>query len=197
MFMNAGNALIVPQLFTERLQLRRITVSDSSEIFLLLTDPEVNKYYGRPRARNQQDALKYIESIEASVNKGDLFYWGIFFRDQCKIAGTVCLWNFRKEENRAEIGYELLPVFQGKGIMKEAMDKVLDFGFEVLQLATIDAWPESDNASSIKVLERCLFKRDFEAEKKIDWSKEAEFYRVNEESKKITTVIYSLTRKPV
>lgn len=195
--MSAGNVLPVPQLLTERLQLRPITASDSPEIFLLLTDPEVNKYYGRPRARNHEDTLKYIKSIEASVSKGDLFYWGIFFQHQSKIAGTVCLWNFRKEENRAEIGYELLPAFQGKGIMKEAMEKVLDFGFEVLQLATIDAWPESDNASSIKVLERCFFKRDFEAEKKIDWSKEAEFYRINEESEKTTTVIYSLTRKLV
>lgn len=197
MFMSAGNSLCMSQLFTERLQLRPITVSDSPEIFLLLTDPEVNKYYGMPRARNHEDAIKYIESIAASVSRGEVFHWGVFLQGQSKIAGTICLWNFRKEESRAEIGYELLPAFHGKGMMKEAIDTVLDFGFEVLQLTTIDAWTESENISSIKILERCHFKRDFETEKKIDWSKEADFYRMNEESGKTTTVIYSLTRKSV
>lgn len=183
-----------PTLITGRCELRQITLNDCNEIFQLLTDKEVNKYYGRPRAENFEDACKYVETIISATNKRSLFYWAIFLKDEPHLAGTVCLWNFRKEERRAEIGYELLPQFQRKGIMREALGKVVDFAFETLPVKAIDAWPNAENYRAIKILENYNFKRDTEAESKIDWSKEAEFYSTNEKEKKVTTVIYTKTK---
>jgi len=132
--------------------------------------------------------------ILSATSKGRLFYWGIYFKDQHRLAGTICLWNFRKEERKAEIGYELLPEFQQKGIMKEAFARVIDFGFGTLPVKAIDAWPNAENYRAIKILEDQDFQRDLEAESKVDWTKEAEFYRTNEEHKKVITVIYTKTR---
>jgi ribosomal-protein-alanine N-acetyltransferase len=58
------------------------------------------------------------------------------------------LLNIRKAENRAEIGYELLPSFQGKGIMHEAISEVIEFGFQEMQLQTIEAWSKIENFNS-------------------------------------------------
>lgn len=186
------NLTTLPQLTTERLNLRQITSEDSTEIFELLTNKEVNNYYARARGTSMEDAYNYIQSITNAIAQNKLFYWGICFKNESKIIGTVCLWNFRKEECKAEIGYELLPDFQGKGVMKEVLPKVIEFGFQVLQFKKIDAWPNEDNHRSIKLLEKNNFKRDIDAENKIDWSKEAAFYSDNEYAKKVKTIIYTL-----
>lgn len=65
------------------------------------------------------------------------------------------------------MGYELLPDFHGKGLMQEALSKVPDFGFAAMKLQTIAAWTIAPNLYSIKILERNLFKRDFELESNI------------------------------
>ena len=59
----------------------------------------------------------------------------------------------------AEIGFELLPDFQGKGFMHEAIEKVLAYCFDVIQLQSIEAYAHADNEGSIKVLERNGFVR--------------------------------------
>jgi len=192
--MKTNGLITFPVLTTERLELRQIHCEDCDEIFRLLTDKQVNKYYARPRAANFEDARNYIEMILSATNKARLFYWAICFKGEPKLVGTICLWNFRKEERKAEIGYELLPEFQMKGIMKEAFKRVVDFAFETLPLKAIDAWPNAENYRAIKLLEDSHFKRDIEAENKIDWSKEAGFYRTNEEEKKVITVIYTQTK---
>jgi ribosomal-protein-alanine N-acetyltransferase len=57
----------------------------------------------------------------------------------------------------AEIGYELLPPYQGKGIMREAVENIISFGFNNMLLKTITAWPMPQNESSVKLLERSGF----------------------------------------
>ena len=173
-----------PELFTERLLLRQLNRKDEEEIFELRSNDVVNKYLDRPKAKSMKDAEEFIERINFGINSHQSFFWAICFRDQPKLIGTICLWNFSEEENKAEIGYELLPTFHGKGIMQEAVSKVIEFGFQTVQLVTIEAWTAGQNENSIKLLERNHFKRDFEQENKIDRAKEGP-----------DTVIYSLSKE--
>lgn len=181
-----------PLLQTERLSLRQLTPEDSHAVFRLLTDEGVNKHYGRSRINSFEEACIYIEYINVGIAKHKLFYWAIELKDQPGLVGTVCLWNLRHETDTVEIGYELLPEFQGKGIMQEILPKVIAFGFDELQCKKIDAWPNLENERSIRLLEKNNFTRDREAERRIDWSKEPAFYRENEEAKRVATIIYSL-----
>ena len=71
--------------------------------------------------------------------------------------GVVCLWNFSTNGQQAEIGYELLPKFQGKGLMVEVVAAVVRYGFEVLNLQQITAVSHVDNAKSLKVMESVGF----------------------------------------
>ena len=59
-----------------------------------------------------------------------------------------------KEDLVAEIGYALLPGFQGKGIMQEAIEKVIEYGFISMKLKSIVADLKPANIKSIKLLER-------------------------------------------
>lgn len=181
-----------PVLHTERLTLRQLTLDDSQEVYRLLTDQEVNLYYGRLRASSYEEACTYIQYLTVGISKKKVWYWGICLKGEEKISGTVCLWNMRKDQGIIEVGYELLPECQRQGLMQEALPAVVDFAFNTLQYKKLEAWPRADNLRSIRLLEKHHFSRDREAEAAVDWSKEAQFYRENEESQKTETAIYSL-----
>lgn len=157
-----------PELTTERLLLRQLAISDVEEIFLLRSDPIVNKHLGRPKATSIDDAKAFIKKINMLIQNNQSLFWGICFAGENKLAGTICLWNFSEEGNKAEIGYELLPSFHGKGIMQEAFSKVIEYGFRILQLDSIEAWTAVQNENSIRILERNYFRRDMELESKMD-----------------------------
>ena len=83
--------------------------------------------------------------------------WGIALKNDNKLIGSICLWNIEVEKSQAEIGYVLMPAFQGKGIMQEAVNCIIDHAFNTMQLDTITADLEADNSASIKLLEKSAF----------------------------------------
>jgi [ribosomal protein S5]-alanine N-acetyltransferase len=157
-----------PQLITDRLFLRRLSLDDAGEVFMLRSDETVNKYLDRPRATTIEEAKAFINKINLSIDTNLSIFWAISFKEETKLIGTICLWNFSEEENKVEIGYELLPQFHGKGIMQEAVLKVVEFAFQNLKLHSIEAWTTQQNKGSIKILERNYFARDHDLETKID-----------------------------
>ena len=85
-----------------------------------------------------------------------------------------------KEHFRAEIGYMLDPQWQGKGLMQEVMDKLLDYGFSTLGLHSVEANVNPGNIASIRLLERNNFVREA-------YFRENYFY----DGKFLDTLIYS------
>ena len=67
------------------------------------------------------------------------------------------MWNFSNDNKIAEIGYDLSPTFQRKGIMDEALKSVVTFGFSKLNLSKIEAFTHKENQSSIRLLENNKF----------------------------------------
>ena len=84
--------------------------------------------------------------------------------------GTICLFEFADDNFKAEIGYELLPSYQGKGLMQEAVSKVLEFGFQHLGLNSIEAYTHSENQSSTRLLEKFNFTKQSLSQKDCDKS---------------------------
>jgi len=145
-----------PTLTTKRLVLRELKLSDADNLFMLRSDKRVNIYLDRPETTTITQAVKFINNII----KAESFYWAIASKEDDKLIGTICYWNIDKENATAEIGYELHPMLQGQGIMHEALQVIIAFGFEKLKLQSIEAHVHAENNSSLKVLEKNNFKRD-------------------------------------
>jgi len=154
-----------PILTTERLTLRQLVISDEQEIFTLRSDREINKYLDRKRAKTIDDARGFIDKISENINKNDSVYWAITFSDKNILIGTICLFGFSDENDKCEIGYELLTNFQGQGIMREALEKVIDYAFNTIKVKKIEAFFHRDNQSSIKLLEKFSFRNSNEPDK--------------------------------
>lgn len=135
--------------------LRQLAACDVEEIFLLRSDLVNNKYLDRVPCKSLQEALEFIEL----VRNNSLSYWAISKKGQEKLVGTICIFNVSEELRQGEIGYELLPEYQGEGIMVEAAAKIIDYAIQTLGLQTIEAHTHQANQGSIKLLNRLKFVR--------------------------------------
>lgn len=149
-----------PVLKTERLTLRQLVSCDADEIFALRSNDNVNKYLDRKPSKSIDDAKTFIQTINKNIQRNDSIYWAITLTGIDKLIGTICLFDFSDDNLKAEIGYELLPNFQRKGIMQEAASKVLDFGIQHIGLNLIAAYTHSENQNSTRLLEKFNFKKN-------------------------------------
>src|SRR6478672_7245458 len=154
-----------PVLTTERLTLRQLQITDEQEIFTLRSDGEINRYLDRQVSTTIDDARNFINKVNENINNNDSLYWAITLSDRNILAGTICLFGFSDENNKCEIGYELLTNFQGQGIMKEAAEKVIDYAFNTIKVQKIEAFLHRDNQRSIKLLEKFSFRDSNERDK--------------------------------
>jgi ribosomal-protein-alanine N-acetyltransferase len=149
-----------PELWTERLRLRPITEEDCADMFELRSNPQLMRYIDRPLAQGLEDARKLIDSMEAARRTNDSIAWGLVLRESTKLIGTIAYWRIAKEHHRAEIGYLLHPGWQNRGLMSEALEVALDFGFRQMRLHSVEANVNPDNEASIRLLEKIGFVRE-------------------------------------
>jgi len=137
----------MPLLNTERLRLRGLLESDAQQILAIRSNTEVNKYLDRASDTTIDDALSFIGKIRTIVSNGEGFYWAITLKEKDGLIGTICYWNLDTAEKKAEVGYELYPDYQGRGLMQEAISAVLAFGFNDLRFELITSCPKQGNLS--------------------------------------------------
>lgn len=145
------------ELFTERLHLRTLNNSDAEAILFLRSDSIVNAYVQRQPTNTINDAISFIEKIKKSITDNAICYWCLAKKSNSQTIGTICLWNFSEDLKTAEIGYDLHPDAHGKGLMSEALEAVLHFGFTDLKLDTIEAFTHHANTSSLLLLQKQNF----------------------------------------
>lgn len=173
-----------PVLETENLILRQIGLSDDQEVFQIRSDAQTMQYIPRPLAKTIEDAQKFINDGTAGIEKNDFINWAIAKKEDNKLIGMIGFFRLQPENFRGEVGYILNPNFHRKGIMKEALDKALEYGFGVLNFHSIEAVIDPKNIGSEKLLQKAGFLK--EAHFKENFFHNDEF---------LDTVIYSLLKK--
>lgn len=133
---------------TDRLLLREINESHIDDILRIRSNELINQYVKRNSPKNNYDALEFILHIRRRTQNNEIIFWGISYKDQRNLIGTICLWNFAQDRKTAEVGYELLPEYHGKGIMTEALKSVLEYGFNILNLQEVLAFTHRNNTKS-------------------------------------------------
>ncbi len=166
---------------TERLILRRVDKEDVREIFALRSDQEVMKYIPRPLLKTEEEAIAHITAIDEKIDSNEGINWAITQKGNPKLIGIIGHYRLKLEHFRSEIGYMLLPEYQGKGIISEALKEVINYGFEVMKLHSIEAIIDPENIASEKVLKKNGFLKEAHF-------KENEYYQ----GRFIDTAVYSI-----
>jgi ribosomal-protein-alanine N-acetyltransferase len=151
-----------PELETRRLSLREITADDLSWYHAHFSRPEIVRGQGFAAPADPEAAARelrlYVLDLFA-LRAG--FRWGIALRGSRELIGSVGYYRWLDEPRpQAEIGYDLAPEWWGRGLMSEALEAVLAFGFQRMELARVEAYVMADNERSSRLLERLGFDRE-------------------------------------
>jgi ribosomal-protein-alanine N-acetyltransferase len=179
--MSAFSFLPFQNLESERLLLRQITSNDVNEIFELRSNPETMKYIPRPLVISIDEAMDHIKMIQDKIETNEGINWAITLKGSPKMIGIIGHYRIRWEHFRSEIGYMLLPEYHGKGLITEAIELMIKYGFDDMKMHSLEAIIDPDNTASARVLE----KNNFVKEAHI---LQNEFY----DGRFLDTVIYSI-----
>ncbi len=144
----------LPRLEGERIVLRRLTMRDAEDTFEYCSDPEVARHVLWSHHVSVSDSRAYIRYMLRRYRQGEPSSWGIALRESDKIVGTIGFMWIQPENASAEIGYSLSRAQWNRGLMTEALDLVLNFGFRELRLNRIEAQHELTNPASGAVMRK-------------------------------------------
>lgn len=151
-----------PLLETERLVLRQILPSDVEDWLAVWCEPAVMRYMidFDKTPQTIDDVMPIIEWTDDIFTKQTGLRWAIVKKSFNKMLGSVGFHLYHKANRCAEIGYELHPAYWRQGIMTEALQEVLTFGFRQLNLHRIEANVTVGNEASANLLHRLGFTQE-------------------------------------
>jgi len=145
-------------LVTERLELRAWQRDYAAGLFRLRSNPEVMRYWTAGPYEDMARAEKTVADLMENNREGAGLELAVFAGDE--LIGTATLHSISWSNRRAELGYMLLPEFQGRGLMHEALVAVVSYGFDTLGLNRLEADIDPRNGASRRSLERLGFRRE-------------------------------------
>lgn len=145
---------------TERLIMREHISEDANAILEIFGDIEVMRFFGMKPILSLNAAKKMIDYFKKNSEENGLNRWAIVLKDDHAVVGSIFYTNIEKPYFRAEIGYLLGRDHWGKGIMTEALKKIIHYGFEQMNLNKIQALISLDNKRSIDLVERLGFSKE-------------------------------------
>lgn len=139
--------------------LHPITPADITHIHRGLSHPEVIRYYA-VRFMTLEATLEQMDWYATIEREGTGKWWAIRSVADGEFLGAIGINNIHPVHKRCELGYWLLPEHWGKGIVNEALGRVLDHAFHILGLHRVVAEVEPENAASARVLLKHGFRHE-------------------------------------
>ena len=138
-----------PQLRTSRLLLRQVVRADAAALFAIHSDADWMRWYGVDPVVTLDQAEQLADLFASWAKDGTGYRWALERREDRKLIGTCGLFRWNKSWRNCVIGYEIRRDCQRQGYMREALQAVLDYGFNNMVLHRIQAETHPDNAASI------------------------------------------------
>lgn len=141
-----------PRLLTKRLILNQIKPVDIPDIVSYAGNIKiVENTRTMPHPYHEEDAISWMNMANQGFKNGDNYIFAMRFRDTHSFLGGIGL-TIDLENNRAELGYWIAEGFWNLGFTTEAVQAILQFGFEQLNLNKIVAVYITTNEASGKVM---------------------------------------------
>jgi ribosomal-protein-alanine N-acetyltransferase len=143
-----------PTLTTTRLTLREPRPDDLDALFIIRSNPALMEFIPRPIAKTPADAAAVLTLMRDRQARNEGINWAITRTGDDTLVGMIGYVNIYPDAHRAEIGYILRADCHGQGLMDEALQATVAYGFEAMHLHSIEAIIRPTNAPSRKLVER-------------------------------------------
>ncbi|MFD1412463.1 GNAT family N-acetyltransferase [Oceanobacillus jeddahense] len=138
---------------TERLLLRPYHISDISTVQKIADDKAIAETTFIPYPYTTEKVGDWINSHSTLLKNGDAYPFAVVVKDENQLIGTMTI-RIDKVHNKGELAYWIGKDFWGKGFATEASKRILDFGFNELNLNRIWAPVMKKNIASAKVMRK-------------------------------------------
>lgn len=144
-----------PTIESERLVLRPLIKPDVEDLREWTPNKEIYKFWGKNPGKNDLKPELMFEKIEKPSKS---FHLGIEIKQDKKIIGDIYIYLIEKDK-KAKIAIRLNPKYHNKGIGSEAVKTMVNWCFQNTELEIMWSDVDKENIPSIKLLEKCDFKK--------------------------------------
>ena len=144
-----------PQMETEHLILRALRMRDAHDLYAYASDPEVSRYVLWNTHTSLRDSCRQLRGAIRQYRYGEPCSWGIVSKSNNLLIGTIGFMWLNPEARSAEIGYSLSREYWNRGLMTEALSRMIEFSFEELRLNRLEAQYVPQNPASGRVMLKC------------------------------------------
>lgn len=149
--------IVIP---TKTLTLRFLNEADLPAVYDIFSHPEVMRYWSYPPWTERSQAQQWLMRVQEGYRTGNDLQFGIERRADRVLVGTCTLFQFHITSRRAEIGYALGRPYWGAGYMNNALQALVRYAFQTLDLNRLEADIDPRNVASAKTLERLGFQKE-------------------------------------
>lgn len=139
---------------TEHLILRPVDLGDYESIFEIFSNESLMKPYGMFILEDIEKAKLFTQNL---VNDQEV---AIVLKEELKIIGTLGFVGYSHYNKRAEIAFVMMDKYWRKGYMHEAVNCLVKFGFEKLDLNRIEAYIFPENIASQMLVNKVGFQKE-------------------------------------
>lgn len=139
------------------LLLREVKEEDAEDILELYSEKDISLYDKSPYINDLEDALRFISEIKSSYYHKKRIDWAIIIKNSNKLVGLIAIHSINSMIYTAEVGYLMNKKYRNQGIITEALNMLITFLFENIDIHSLKATVHVENIASIKVCKKVGF----------------------------------------
>lgn len=146
---------------TPRLTLRPFHASDAEQAFEnWMGDPAVTHYLTWEPHQDAAFTRGLLAAWEEEAKSPETYHWAIVWKESGEAVGDISVVAADMRSESASVGYCLSRRLWGRGVMTEALSRVVGFLFGEVGFYRIEAKHAAENAASGRVMEKCGFQKE-------------------------------------
>ncbi|KEK24030.1 GNAT family N-acetyltransferase [Bacillus gaemokensis] len=142
----------IQKLETKRLLLKKLDLYDLDNLFEVYSDPQTTTHVPREVHKTKDETRILLEKMIETNKEGKSFIWSLLSKGDQKVIGTCGIWKL--PHNSASLGAVIGSMYWGKGVVVEALEELINFGFQELDLNRIEGRCDVRNTASERVMQK-------------------------------------------
>lgn len=144
----------IPVLETPRLVLRAFSNEDINDIFEYASVKSVTDFLPWEAHQTLDDTKAFLKMSKEMFKKYGNIEFAILLKEENKVIGGISIRKWNDNNRCADIGYVLSSKYWGRGIITEAIKRIIKYGFEDLNVNRIEAHCDENNIGSYRAMEK-------------------------------------------
>lgn len=138
---------------TERLRLEALDESYFEDLYSLLSNEVVHRYF--PATLNRRDSEEFLREVQKRYSEDGYCFWAVIRKEDNAFLG-ICglLKQIVEEHEETEVGYRILDKYWGQGYGTEAALGCMHYAKDVLHKSSVISLIREVNKPSIRVAEK-------------------------------------------